>query len=183
MDLNWATKEVSALLGLRDRGERLMQLVSRREATPPEAAKALRAATPALWFPGARSPQGAMAGLWLYFGGFDEAHRLAQDLDTPDGSYWHAIVHRLEPDAWNSGYWFRRVGRHAIFPALLEQAERIAATHPGCRFSPGASWRSEGFTTLCEEARSRPASSADHAAREIQSAEWRLLFTWCGMRP
>jgi hypothetical protein len=69
-----------------------------------------------------------MAGLYLYFGCWAEAHETAQDIATPEGSYWHAIVHRQEPDAWNSGYWFRQVGAHAIYPALRDAAAEIGST-------------------------------------------------------
>ena len=56
--------------------------------------------------------------LWLY-GFLDESHSIAQGIDSPEGSYWHALMHRSEGDFSNSKYWYRRVGRHAIFPALL----------------------------------------------------------------
>ncbi len=182
MDLSWAAQPVNAVLALGDWGERRLELVSPRMVTPAEAAQALRAATPEAWFPGARSPQGALAGLWLYFGGFEEAHELAQNLETAEGYYWHAMVHRLEPDAGNSGYWFGRVGRHQIFPALLEEAMKISARNPECGFAPGNSWSPGHFTAFCAAARNRPESSAEHAAREVLSAEWKLLFAWCGMR-
>ena len=61
-------------------------------------------------FPHSRSPLGALAGLYLRSGAWHEAHEIAQDLDTPEGSYWHALVHRAEPDEWNASYWLRRVG-------------------------------------------------------------------------
>lgn len=182
MDLSWVSGPVAALLGLKDPGQRRMELVSPRLVTPPEAARALRAAAPVLWFPEARSPQAALAALWLHFGAFEEAHALVQDLETAEGSYWHAIVHRMEPDAWNSGYWFRRAGHHGIFPALRDEAERIVATVPDCGFDPGTSWSPDRFTAFCEIARARPGSGAGPAAREIQFAEWLLLFSWCGMR-
>src|SRR5262245_35001335 len=64
-----------------------------------------------------------MAGLWLYHDFLDESHSISQDLHTVEGSYWHAIMHRREPDYWNSKYWFRRVGDHPIYdklnPAIL----------------------------------------------------------------
>jgi hypothetical protein len=182
MDLSWATEPVTTLLGLKDSGQHRMELVSPRLVTPPEAAQALRAAAPALWFPEARSPQGAVAALWLYFGAFEEAHALVQDLETAEGSYWHAIVHRTEPDSSNSGYWFRRVGHHGIFPALRDEAARIVAAVPGCGFDPGPSWNPDRFTAFCEAARGQPGSGAETAAQEIQFAEWLLLFAWCGMR-
>src|SRR5262245_45470401 len=56
-----------------------------------------------------------LSGLWLAFDFLDEAHVICQDLDTPEGSYWHALMHRREPDYPNSKYWFRRVGTHPIF--------------------------------------------------------------------
>lgn len=76
-------------------------------------------------FPGARSPLGALAGLWLRAGGWEEAHSIAQDLDTPEGSYWHALVHRAEPDEWNANYWLRRVGdAHPVRAAALADPDR-----------------------------------------------------------
>ena len=64
-----------------------------------------------------------MSGMFLYFSCLDEAHRIAQDISAPEGSYWHAIMHRQEPDPGNSAYWFRSVGRHAA--AVLNQERRV----------------------------------------------------------
>ena len=44
------------------------------------------------------SAQACLAALWLYFDFLDESHQLSQDIDTIDGSYWHGILHRREPD-------------------------------------------------------------------------------------
>jgi len=44
------------------------------------------------------------AGLWLYHNFLDEAHEIAQELHTPTGSYWHALMHRREPDFSNPMY-------------------------------------------------------------------------------
>jgi hypothetical protein len=57
-----------------------------------------------------------LAGLWLKYDFLDEAHTICQSIDTPEGSFWHAIVHRREGDFGNSNYWWRRVGNH---PALI----------------------------------------------------------------
>ena len=38
------------------------------------------------------------AGLWLYHEFLDQAHAICQNLHTPAGSYWHALLHRREPD-------------------------------------------------------------------------------------
>src|SRR5262245_29639467 len=65
------------------------------------------------------------AGLWLLHDFLDESHRISQELDTVEGSYWHAILHRREPDAANAAYWFRRVGQHPIFEALAKDAQAL----------------------------------------------------------
>lgn len=41
------------------------------------------------------------AGLWLYHDFVEEAHAVSQELETPEGSYWHALVRRREPDFGN----------------------------------------------------------------------------------
>jgi hypothetical protein len=69
-------------------------------------------------FPEAASPDCALAGLWLRAGGWEQAHAIAQNVETREGFYWHALVHRQEPDGFNAKYWLRQVGEHPIFPAL-----------------------------------------------------------------
>ena len=182
MDLTWCTEDVARLLALAQDGERPLGLISPRQVTPPEAAPLLAAADPDKWFPDARSPLGALAGLWLYFGSYDDAHRLSQELDTAEGSYWHAIVHRLEPDAGNSNYWSGQAGPHPIHAPLLAQAQAIVEAHPGCGFELGRKWEPARFTAFCERARSSPGSAVEKAANLIEYAEWHLLFRWCGVR-
>ena len=59
-----------------------------------------------------------LAGLWLLHGFLDESHKISQDIETTAGSYWHALMHRREPDFSNAAYWFRRVDRHPpVVPA------------------------------------------------------------------
>jgi len=118
------------------------------------------------------SPEGARAGLLLYAGAWSDAHSVAQDLHTPEGSYWHAILHRQEPDAWNSGYWFAKVGRHAIFEDLREQAIALG-------YAAGKTWEPKRFIDFCEEARAKPGSAMERLAIEVQYAEWQTLFDYC----
>lgn len=126
-------------------------------------------------FAGARAPEAALAGIYVYFSCWEEAHRIAQDVPSAEGSFWHGIVHRQEPDAGNAGYWFRRVGRHAIFPALREEALRLAREHPAGVSFP-SSWDAFAFIDLCEKARRQPGSALEALALRIQRAEWQLLF-------
>lgn len=130
-------------------------------------------------FPGAYSPEGALAGLWLYLRRFDACHQVAQDLPTKEGSYWHGILHRQEPDDWNAGYWFRATGSHPVHAALVEEARVLAERHAGAHWHPGARWDAEDFIRFCARARREPGSEADRLARAVQMAEWRLLFRWC----
>ncbi len=158
--------EVAAILALDGDGERLMPLV--KELCASEAARErLRAASPLQLFPGARAPEAALSGLHVYFSCFEEAHGIAQDIPTPEGSYWHAIVHRQEPDADNAAYWYREVGEHPIFPMLAR-----AVGQEG-RWDPFA------FIELCEQARKQPGPEMEARARVIQRVEWQLLFDYC----
>jgi hypothetical protein len=142
--------------------------------------KALSAATA---FPGARSPDGALAGLWLYFGFMNEAHSICQDMPTTEGSFWHGIVHRREPDAGNAGYWFRRVGSHPVFGALHARATELCRLEGGAGFDPGRRWDPFAFIDFCEKARRQPGSAAETLAKEMQRVEWLLLFAYCARRP
>jgi hypothetical protein len=155
-------EEIARILSMDGDGRRLMPLAGGK-CVSTEARELLKAS---------RIPPPMLAGLYLYFSCWDEAHAVAQDLGTAEGSYWHAIVHRQEPDAWNSGYWFRQVGKHVIFPALRERAAEI-----GVDF--GAVWAPIKFIEYCERARVAPGTLEERKAMEVQLAEWQLLFDWC----
>src|SRR5512132_3678170 len=89
--------EVAAILALDGGGERLMPLAM-GTCSSGEALRRLRASTARQIFPSSRAGEAALAGLYLYFSCLDEAHEIAQPIDTPEGSYWHGIMHRQEPD-------------------------------------------------------------------------------------
>lgn len=129
-------------------------------------------------FPGARFANAALAGFLLRAGCWEASHAVAQDIETAEGSYWHGIVHRIEPDSTNAGYWFRRVGRHPIFPELRERASKILSEHSWLK----STWDPFAFIEWCEEARGAGAE-ADASATAIQTIEWQLLFDWCVARP
>ena len=131
-------------------------------------------------FPLARSPDGALAGIYSYFSCFDEAHAIAQDLHTKDGSYWHAILHREEPDAGNAAYWFRQAGQHPVFPALHDAAAKLGYQLGYQRgHETGARWDPFAFIDFCESARLRPGSDEEALAKQVQLVEWQLLFDYC----
>lgn len=162
---------IASILALDGSGERLIPLDA-RACSSDEARRRLQAASAKQLFPRAAAPDAAMAGLWLYFSCWEEAHAVAQDIATREGSYWHAIVHRQEPDAWNAGYWFQRVGVHPIYAGLRARA---AAAGLAC----GARWDPIAFVELCEQARRRPGSELETMVRLVQKIEWQLLFDSC----
>lgn len=108
------------------------------------------------------------AGLWLYFDLLHESHEISQELENPDGNFWHAIMHRREPDASNSKYWWRRVGKHLVLESLREQAPLIGYSYT----TP------EAFVDYCESVRDS-GSREEELARRVQLLEWQLLFDCC----
>jgi hypothetical protein len=112
------------------------------------------------------------AGLWLHFDFLDESHRISQDLETLEGSYWHALMHRREPDFVNSKYWFRRVGIHPIFADLAKDAAEVGYS------GKGATWDPFAFVDHCEKFLNT-GGAEEETCKKIQRAEWQLLFAWC----
>jgi hypothetical protein len=157
---------VAEILAIDGNGQRLMPLVMPGGALEPARAR-LRGTSAGELFSRRRAPQAALSGLYVYFSCFEEAHNLAQNIDTTEGSYWHAIIHRQEPDAGNAAYWFRHAGAHPIFPALAGAAE----------IQPP--WDPFAFIEMCEQARRQPGSELEARARAIQRIEWQLLFDYC----
>jgi hypothetical protein len=134
-------------------------------------AKRIGSQSPMDLFPEAVSPDGALAGLWLRAGAWEQAHQIAQNLHTREGSYWHALVHRQEPDGFNAKYWLRQVGDHPIF-ALLSHAARA---HAQVLDLPEP-WKPGAFVDICVRPRSAVIAEA---ARDLQQIEWSLLFEFC----
>lgn len=64
------------------------------------------------------------SALWLLAGELDRSHSISQSDDSPEGSFWHGIMHRRERDFGNAKYWFRRVRSH---PAHIDLAKHIDA--------------------------------------------------------
>lgn len=125
---------------------------------------ALRDFTPAELFPGGVSDQDMAAccvsGLWLLHNFLDDSHEISQSIHSPEGSYWHGIMHRLEGDFWNSKYWYRKVGDHPVFESI------------------GNNWDPYEFVDACESA--ERGSDEDVAnVQRIAAQEWAALFEYC----
>jgi hypothetical protein len=79
-----------------------------REQPPPFATPMLRA----IWH--------GLCGDWA------EAHELAQAQDDADGAWVHAWLHRIEGDAGNAEYWYRRAHRQACRLDTRDEGLEIA---------------------------------------------------------
>lgn len=130
-------------------------------------------------FPNARNADAAQAALLLLHGCWEASHNLIDDNETAEGRYVHAIVHRIEPDAGNSAYWFRQFGEHPVFRPLHQRVQQILQEHPVAGWELKPAWDPYLFNEWCEEARRAPGSDKETVALAIQQAEWELLFAWC----
>src|SRR4051812_35611194 len=60
-------------------------------------------------------------------GDWDAAHNVAQDIESPDGAWIHAYLHRKEGDLSNAQYWYRRAERPASNASLATEWAEIAS--------------------------------------------------------
>lgn len=126
------------------------------------------------------------AGLLLWHDDLDQSHRRSQKVEgegaNRNADYWHATMHRREPDYGNSKYWFRAVGRHPVFGQLAPVAARLLERCPDGaartwqkRLVAGGRWDAFAFVDLCEAVSRDEESDLGRTAREIQRAELLLL--------
>jgi len=118
------------------------------------------------------------AGLWVLADDLERAHRICQEINTPHGAAWHAVVHRREGDFWNSKFWWRRAGcvkfegLAATLRAQLKNAPPELAA-----WSHGERYDAAGFVDLVEQYAREPEMQEPLLA--IQRLEWASLFQEC----
>ncbi|MEM7680915.1 MAG: hypothetical protein AAF288_03070 [Planctomycetota bacterium] len=117
------------------------------------------------------------AALWLFVDDIDKAHAVCGALNTPTGSYWHAIVHRREGDFDNSKYWYRKAGNH---PAM----RRIDLTGGGAGSGTDvAKYDPFAYVDQVRMSLGREGLDGEHPELvSVQHREWRSLFEWCAER-
>lgn len=127
------------------------------------------------------------AGLLLAHDQLDASHRISQEMegdgaDHP-GDYWHAIMHRREPDYGNSKYWFRHVGTHPVFPQLATAVQALAQGNADAQVQAWATrlvaqgqWRPAAFVDLCEATADDSHTPLARFAQQVQWLEITLLL-------
>lgn len=129
------------------------------------------------------------AGLLLLTDDLDASHRCSQAIegagvDRP-GDYWHAIMHRREPDASNSKYWFRNVGEHPIFQDLLTDCDIVAKGSGSADFRRWATrqqqartWDPFAFVDVCTQAAASGHREFQESCEQMQYREMLRLLSW-----
>jgi hypothetical protein len=59
-------------------------------------------------------------------GDWSAAHEIAQDVDTPEGAWIHAYLHRKEGDNSNAAYWYRLAKQKVPDVAIEDEWETIS---------------------------------------------------------
>lgn len=131
-------------------------------------------------------PAAVLPGVLAYADDWEGAHEAAQGDPSALGNWWHAILHRREPDADNAMYWYRRVRLPGPVGAALGREVAVAwrtAGLPGAdALRDDAPFDPAPFVAACEDARAgRLDARAVAALVAIQRLEWRAAIRWAGV--
>lgn len=153
------------------------------EPSRPDVVDGLREASLAILYP--RTPKpirlALAAGLLQVFDFWEESHIAAQEADDlgerGSSAYWHAIIHRREPDHSNAEYWLRRMGKHPILPLVADQAGALiqeSGLSWASRLVSEGRWEPVAFLHACRAA--APGSPDETLARRLQRIEMLVLL-------
>ncbi len=120
------------------------------------------------------------SGLLLRADLLDASHTQSQAIDTPDGSYWHGIMHRREPDYQNSKYWVRKVGDHPLYASLPAAAvDAGIETEVLAEVAPRDRWDPYRFVDACEAAATGVRPDLVAGLEALQDVEIHQLLAYC----
>ena len=123
-----------------------------------------------------------VSGLWLWHDFLDISHTISQSVETPTGSFWHAIMHRREGDFSNAKYWYRRVGTHPALKTIAARVNVLTESMPADKmlfrltangFDPMA------LVDLVEAVHRAPDHPNAQLAVSLQKLEWQTLLETC----
>lgn len=122
------------------------------------------------------------SGIWLWLGQLDEAHRLAQKIETPTGAFWHAIMHRLEGDFSNSKYWLARCSDHPARQAIANNVSVVLNDLPADKRLlrlTNDGWNGSYLVDLAQQYHDRMEDPFARVVVTVQQIEWRVLIEYC----
>jgi len=171
---------------LRDAGDAAYGRLVVTGPTPSAARPALYSVAPAQLISRpvkhADDARAALAGLWLWFDALDECHQIAQQIASPTGSFWHAIMHRREGDFSNAKYWYHRCDGHHVLKLMGAVASSLAGEFSSDRTVARAlvgGWNADGFVDLVAAVHDKPSDPRHELAVRLQRLEWKGLFDYC----
>ena len=125
--------------------------------------------------------EACLAGAYLTLGALDQSHDISQNLPDAAGSYWHAIMHRMEGDYSNSCYWLRQAALSAPFtelPGKLKSEIPRPAHKSIAKLIEAENWEPAQFVAAVETV-STTNKEAIKQLQTIQTAEWVALYNYC----
>jgi hypothetical protein len=111
-------------------------------------------------------------GLFYLCDELGASHRIAQEVSTDTGAYWHGMIHRREGDFDNARYWFRRAGTLPFFG----EAHRAACATSSI-VAAQSNWDPYLFTSLCEQERFGANESLGELIK-LQRIEFEAVFDY-----
>ncbi len=141
------------------------------------------------------------SGLHLWNDSLTKSHNISQNIKNQTGSYWHGIMHRLEPDYSNAKYWFKQVGIHPVYILLQKDITDFLIDRPEIdnlkntdlksslkTIQQQSLWNSDLFIDIVEIQSKVQDEEAQHLLENIQRFEMMnlLSFTYkkcCGGSP